>query len=374
MDYYPFGMLVPNRHASSTAYRYGFNTQEKTDEISGEGNHFTAEYWEYDPRIGRRWNLDPIVRPWESGYVANHNNPILFSDPNGDDPDEPAKKHKTKSGDTYSSLSKKYGVSASQLRKWNGYKDKGIPVGVEMNVSDPSVIAKSVHVPGKGEDMASGYLSTSETGLVLGDDNGGVAIRQGNSNKALENEMMDLGMSFADTPNAKAMVKGIFNHFFNGGGADYSSDLLTNAVLHHPKTQEFIHGQIVPNFRDLINQKGGYSPGTFDLKLQRNPYFGLKGYAGFGDEDNGLLISVNDVWAYKVRVVNYKQIENRYTAQLQLILYDHFGLDSRDITEHIYAKVYTGFYSWYVLQWQRGYKPFVTVMPMNITINGTINK
>ncbi|MBA3987486.1 MAG: hypothetical protein H0X63_13155, partial [Flavobacteriales bacterium] len=67
-------------------YRYGFNTQEKVDEIKGSGNHYTAEFWEYDPRTGRRWNLDPEIVAWESGYASNRNNPISFSDPDGDLP------------------------------------------------------------------------------------------------------------------------------------------------------------------------------------------------------------------------------------------------------------------------------------------------
>ena len=32
-DYYPFGSLVPNRHGSNTAYRYGFQGQEKDDKL-----------------------------------------------------------------------------------------------------------------------------------------------------------------------------------------------------------------------------------------------------------------------------------------------------------------------------------------------------
>ncbi len=59
--------LMPNRHASSGDYRYGFNGQESDGEIKGEGNHYTATFWEYDPRTARRWNLDPVVKPWESG-------------------------------------------------------------------------------------------------------------------------------------------------------------------------------------------------------------------------------------------------------------------------------------------------------------------
>ena len=68
---------------ASSNYRYGFNTQEKVDEISGSGNHYTAPYWEYDPRTGRRWNLDPAGYPFQSHYSVNNNNSILFSDPLG---------------------------------------------------------------------------------------------------------------------------------------------------------------------------------------------------------------------------------------------------------------------------------------------------
>ncbi|MFN6378635.1 MAG: hypothetical protein ACK4WD_05130 [Flavobacteriales bacterium] len=84
-----------------TDVRYGFNSQEKTDEISGSGNHYTAEYWEYDSRLGRRWNLDPMFfkYPWQSPYSAFNNNPIRFSDPlglEGEDEVAPAghKEHK----------------------------------------------------------------------------------------------------------------------------------------------------------------------------------------------------------------------------------------------------------------------------------------
>ncbi|MEO1033829.1 MAG: hypothetical protein AAFX55_20775, partial [Bacteroidota bacterium] len=37
-DYYPFGMLLPNRHGNTPGYRYGFQGQEMDDEIKGEGN------------------------------------------------------------------------------------------------------------------------------------------------------------------------------------------------------------------------------------------------------------------------------------------------------------------------------------------------
>jgi RHS repeat-associated protein len=65
-------------------YGYGFNGQEKDDEISGAGNSYTAMFWQYDSRLGRRWNLDPKPNHSISQYATFGNNPILFNDPNGD--------------------------------------------------------------------------------------------------------------------------------------------------------------------------------------------------------------------------------------------------------------------------------------------------
>jgi len=84
-DYYPFGMGMPARTFSmggSGRYRYGFNSQERSTEI-GEDS-YNAEYWQYDSRIGRRWNLDPKPNVGISSYSAFANNPIFYCDPLGD--------------------------------------------------------------------------------------------------------------------------------------------------------------------------------------------------------------------------------------------------------------------------------------------------
>ncbi len=54
--------------------------------------------------------------------------------------DDPPKTHKTKEGDTYSKLSKRYGVSVKELRKWNGYPDKQIPIDAKVLLQDPTTI------------------------------------------------------------------------------------------------------------------------------------------------------------------------------------------------------------------------------------------
>ncbi|MBN2777377.1 MAG: hypothetical protein JXR36_07030, partial [Bacteroidales bacterium] len=84
-DYYPFGMEMPGRGLPETGYRYGFQGQEKDNEVAGTGNSYTAKFWQYDSRLGRRWNIDPVVKHHESPYACFANNPIWFTDPNGAD-------------------------------------------------------------------------------------------------------------------------------------------------------------------------------------------------------------------------------------------------------------------------------------------------
>jgi len=102
-------------------YRFGFNGQEKVDEISGAGNHNTALFWEYDTRLGRRWNIDPVVKPWQSPYSGLDNNPIWKADPLGDKAefkDDQAKKD-------FDAAHEKVKNRISDLNtQINGYNDK----------------------------------------------------------------------------------------------------------------------------------------------------------------------------------------------------------------------------------------------------------
>ena len=77
-DYYPFGSLLPNRHGSTDSYRYGFQGQEKDDEIKGEGNSLNYTFRMHDPRVGRFLSLDPLASkyPWNSPYVFSENKVI----------------------------------------------------------------------------------------------------------------------------------------------------------------------------------------------------------------------------------------------------------------------------------------------------------
>jgi len=73
-------MLLPNRNGSTEAngYRYGFQGQEKDDEIKGDGNSLNYKYRMHDPRVGRFFAVDPLEGkfPWLSPYSFSGNRVI----------------------------------------------------------------------------------------------------------------------------------------------------------------------------------------------------------------------------------------------------------------------------------------------------------
>ena len=80
-DYEPYGSALPYRGFEGDKYKFGFNSQEKDFDII-EGL-YGAEYWEYDSRTGRRWNIDPVTNASISPYACLLDNPICFTDPIG---------------------------------------------------------------------------------------------------------------------------------------------------------------------------------------------------------------------------------------------------------------------------------------------------
>jgi RHS repeat-associated protein len=59
-------------------YRYGFNGQEKDNEIKGVGNSLEFKYRIYDSRLGRFLSIDPLAKsyPWNSCYAFAENRVI----------------------------------------------------------------------------------------------------------------------------------------------------------------------------------------------------------------------------------------------------------------------------------------------------------
>ncbi|MEP6675853.1 MAG: HNH endonuclease [Ferruginibacter sp.] len=74
--------MPERKYTAGNEYRYGFNGQEKSTELNDALT--TAQFWEYDSRLGRRWNIDPDPDVNISPYNCFKNSPIWITDPNGD--------------------------------------------------------------------------------------------------------------------------------------------------------------------------------------------------------------------------------------------------------------------------------------------------
>ena len=74
-------------HEVDRAYRYGFNSMERDNEIKGKGNSYDFGARMYDSRLGRWLTIDakaskyPDLSPYN--FVAN--SPLIFIDPDGKD-------------------------------------------------------------------------------------------------------------------------------------------------------------------------------------------------------------------------------------------------------------------------------------------------
>ena len=92
-EYYPFGLMMAGISSRTFQSDYAEN-RKKYNGIEFEGdvglNVYDAQLRELDPQIGRWWEIDPKVDNMEmwTPYASNYDNPISFSDPLGDEPEE----------------------------------------------------------------------------------------------------------------------------------------------------------------------------------------------------------------------------------------------------------------------------------------------
>jgi len=85
INYYPFGSLMPNRNITSEDYRFGFNGQEREDDLTVSGGNLIFKYRIHDARIGRFLSVDPLAPeyPWNSPYAFAENKVIQGIDLEG---------------------------------------------------------------------------------------------------------------------------------------------------------------------------------------------------------------------------------------------------------------------------------------------------
>ncbi len=84
--YYPYGKLIENRTWEATDARFGFQGQERDDEVAGAGNSLSTFYRLNRSDISIWLTPDPKMDlfPGRSTYTLYGNNPINRIDPRGD--------------------------------------------------------------------------------------------------------------------------------------------------------------------------------------------------------------------------------------------------------------------------------------------------
>ncbi len=151
---------MPGRNGGVESYRYGWNTQEKTDEIAGSGNHYTAPFWEYSPRVVQRWNTDPKPTPSISPYSIMAGNPIMYTDHLGDSIRTPNNLFDPSKAGT-----KGYNAEGLNLQDWKTFSD-GIQEVSGITLNTPSIGSKNLTIGSVDKSVGSAQARKEFTGLL----------------------------------------------------------------------------------------------------------------------------------------------------------------------------------------------------------------
>ncbi|MEM7036069.1 MAG: DUF3289 family protein [Bacteroidota bacterium] len=235
----------------------------------------------------------------------------------------------------------------------------------------PTNLAESEHRPGIGYDGVSVADDLTHGDATDGDINDlGMLFRLTNmsSDGMLWADMRVMCGTLFSSGDLYTNIMAMIAHFQGSSGDTYRNDILNRAVRRHASTNRFL-AHIEQVFQQEMTAHGGDALDVIQEKLNLigNPRFSTSADTWRG----GLTIAVNDVWAYDVQLQDYNQTGNSYEVDINLRLYDHFGLDKPDIEKKY--KWLAGFRAWYVLQHNRGYRPFQVEMDVPHTFRGTIN-
>ena len=77
-SYFCLGTYTKQPETGNADYRYGFNGQEKDNEVKGKGNSYDFKFRVYDSRICKFFSVDPLSPeyPWNSIYAFAENDLI----------------------------------------------------------------------------------------------------------------------------------------------------------------------------------------------------------------------------------------------------------------------------------------------------------
>jgi RHS repeat-associated protein len=141
-------MLMPGRtFAGGEEYRYGFNNQEKDDEVKGNANSVNFNYRMYDPRIARFFAVDPLSPkyPMLTPYQFASNNPIWMREIEGLE-GQPTTVLESPVGDA--PVTSEYGADRSDCdvcSDTHAGTDFGVASGTSVQSTAPGTVVRSAY-------------------------------------------------------------------------------------------------------------------------------------------------------------------------------------------------------------------------------------
>ena len=297
LDYYPFGMEKPGRCFSSGEYKYGYQNQEKDDELKGEGNSYDFGARMYDPRIAKMLSTDPreMEYPWQSSYAYFGNSPIVQLDFNGE-------------GDYYDNEGKHLGSDGKTIEKDGKQipddkvytadkknKDGTFSNAIDLNITHTefSTMANVVKHESSGDKIEGLWIAHASNNAKDND-----AIDWKKKNKTLYDQLTD--QNFSTTPstartplattdnstkanNARYAIIDVIsgNPDPTGGAVLWDGDDFLKKGLTHNKFKEYtkvtISADHLWNYTMGPKRKGKSIAGTFWSELIFNTDYSEKG-------------------------------------------------------------------------------------------------
>ena len=282
---------MPKRHSAVDSYRYGFQGQEKDDEIKGEGNSINFKYRMHDPRVNRFFAVDPLVYkyPYWSPYVFSGNRLINSSELEGQEPDKNPK---------VPGKSEKLGMTAVANIVYNSVQNTN-------RINGPLTRNQVIL---KGE-----YIDNGTTGFLNVKDYNGISYITDTATSSAEtfNMYVDNTQSYMvdesnskDYKNYEAYVVGaIMYNFLNGSGPE-NYVFPDNGIISSKFKESDIVKAAITNYKNTGNGKTAqYSFGVTDLAkdaIRNDSFFSITGLVGSGTitmtpKDDGLHIQIFNV-------------------------------------------------------------------------------
>ena len=259
MEYLPFGELLVEEHKNSYNTPYKFNAKELDEET---GNYYYGARY-YDPKFSIWLSVDPLAEkfPGWSPYNYVLNNPIIFIDPDGNEPTPAALKL----------AAIRLGVSVAAIRAvykvetgGNAFRSNGDPkvlferhyfhrnTGGRYDKSHPSISNRSMGGYGKySEQISKLNLATSldEEAGYKSASYGGFQIMGENYKKAGYDNVVDF---------AEAMMS---------KNEDKHLDAFTNFIMDNDNLLEALQDKDWETFAKIYNGPK-YEKNNYDVKMK----------------------------------------------------------------------------------------------------------